>query len=561
MFINFNHLKTFYNAFVQKMKGFRGNWNQNDSTADDYIKNRPFYSENCNGIIIQEQVEIPQYHSYVELQSNYTAKVGETYIVNFNGADYECIAWWSEDEAVIIGNGSIYGGDGKGEEVPFSFDSYDDGSIYLNISNDDGGLYDISISGSYEIIHKLDPKYLPDDIGVPDDVATIDDIYGIINNELAPVAFTNNYDSLSGKPTVYTDVVRYNTTQSLTDDQKEAARQNIGVPTLPLENTGIALDNNEIIWNGNMSGLVSISINGKLYYKVSDMHLAKDSIDEVAQQIGSGGTSTISSEHITKYIEDAQYSDVILLPNYCVSAPEAATYTMILDSTTYTFTVPEKGVYFARYANTSVDTGVIYTKSLKWSDKIEAIKFNTPYIALPSSRVLYLEEIDNDYNTLENKPCSIDISKEEFYTGYMVLNSNHSGTINCYYSGGSTAVKLPTEGKQYEIKITRGMSGSGEVICSFCDTPQVDDYIYLGNRFLYDNNYPDTGELLCFRYHPDGSWVRIYGDTNIFGVQYDSCSLYEINETVHKLDAKYLPDEHINSLIDAKLGVIENGSY
>lgn len=41
-------------------------------------------------------------------------------------------------------------------------------------------------------------------------------------------------------------------------------------------------------------------------------------------------------------------------------------------------------------------------------------------------------------------------------------------------------------------------------------------------------------------------------------------SIYHGTEVVHKLDAKYLDiptDEHINSLIDAKLGVIENGTY
>ena len=30
---------------MQKIKGSRGNWDQNDPTADDYIKNRPFYED------------------------------------------------------------------------------------------------------------------------------------------------------------------------------------------------------------------------------------------------------------------------------------------------------------------------------------------------------------------------------------------------------------------------------------------------------------------------------------------------------------------------------------
>lgn len=38
-------IKTLYNAFIQKLKKHRGNWEQNDPAADDYIKNRPFYTD------------------------------------------------------------------------------------------------------------------------------------------------------------------------------------------------------------------------------------------------------------------------------------------------------------------------------------------------------------------------------------------------------------------------------------------------------------------------------------------------------------------------------------
>lgn len=121
MLINFNHLKTFSNAFLQKMKSFRGNWNQNDPTADDYIKNRTHYVDN-------------------------------------------------------------------------------DGNV-----------------------HKLDKKF----IDMPDGIVTEESLYPILEDELAPVAFTNNYNSLSGKPTIYTDVVRYNNIQSLSTSQKTRAKNNI----------------------------------------------------------------------------------------------------------------------------------------------------------------------------------------------------------------------------------------------------------------------------------------------------------------------------------------------
>ena len=100
-------IKICFNALLQRVKKYRGNWDQNDPSADDYIKNRPFYTDETNHVV------------------------------------------------------------------------------------------------------KLDKKYLPD-LG------------------LAPVATSGNYQDLKNKPTIYTDVVRYGTSQSLNTANKTQARTNIG---------------------------------------------------------------------------------------------------------------------------------------------------------------------------------------------------------------------------------------------------------------------------------------------------------------------------------------------
>lgn len=100
-------IKLCFNALLQRLKKHRGNWDQNDPSADDYIKNRPFYTDETNHVV------------------------------------------------------------------------------------------------------KLDKKYLPD-LG------------------LAPVATSGSYDDLEDTPTIYTDVVRYGTSQSLSAAQKTQARTNIG---------------------------------------------------------------------------------------------------------------------------------------------------------------------------------------------------------------------------------------------------------------------------------------------------------------------------------------------
>lgn len=49
-------IKTFYNALLQRFKKYRGNWEQNDPTADDYIKNRPFYTtgDSVETVLVKE---------------------------------------------------------------------------------------------------------------------------------------------------------------------------------------------------------------------------------------------------------------------------------------------------------------------------------------------------------------------------------------------------------------------------------------------------------------------------------------------------------------------------
>lgn len=153
-----NGLKT----YIQKS---RGNWNQNDETAVDYIKNRTHWTEVSSAAEILPETIVFINDGYEEISDNIILELGKTYNAIFNGTEYECAAW-SNGDAILIGNGSIYGGKdistgnigGNGE--PFSCDSSDDGTFYLNVS--DSGTHTIKISYQGEIIHKIDKKYLPE---------------------------------------------------------------------------------------------------------------------------------------------------------------------------------------------------------------------------------------------------------------------------------------------------------------------------------------------------------------------------------------------------------------
>ena len=114
-------------------------------------------------ILTETTITIPEDNSDAALPKTTQLTVGQTYFVILDGVSYECVAWYSNDgsDAVIIGNGAIFGGEG-GNSEPFSCDSYSNGDIYLNTEK--AGTYAISISTKENVIHKLDKKYLPDEV-------------------------------------------------------------------------------------------------------------------------------------------------------------------------------------------------------------------------------------------------------------------------------------------------------------------------------------------------------------------------------------------------------------
>ena len=84
-----------------------------------------------------------------------------------------------------------------------------------------------------------------------------------------------------------------------------------------------------------------------------------------------------------------------------------------------------------------------------------------------------------------------------------------------------------------------------------------------GVFFITTDNYEHNGLVfpekgVYFFFVPDGTYI-----TGIASADSDTPEItWDGNiEFTKTIDPKYIPADHINSLIDAKLGVIENGSY
>jgi len=171
MLINFDILKSFWNGLTvnisDKIKKSRGDWNQNNPEADNYIKNRPFYSESQT----TETVILPStdveciyndgIYAYVA-ESNVILLADMDYRVTFDGVEYNCRCV-GDDTQSFLGNVGAFGMPGFSETgEPFMV--IRDGSTFIVATFDtEATTHNISITeiNIHTTIKKIDNQYLP----------------------------------------------------------------------------------------------------------------------------------------------------------------------------------------------------------------------------------------------------------------------------------------------------------------------------------------------------------------------------------------------------------------
>ena len=142
--------------------GAQSDWNQNDETALDYVKNRPFYTVEPAPTVLLEEITAPFEDIgggiYLALlQSTDILSVGETYTVSWDGTLYETVCA-DVDGIPVIGNLSIMG-EGSDTGEPFDISQTD---LIQIVTLNTSASHTISISrlGVPEVV-KIDEKYLP----------------------------------------------------------------------------------------------------------------------------------------------------------------------------------------------------------------------------------------------------------------------------------------------------------------------------------------------------------------------------------------------------------------
>ena len=136
-------------------------WNQNDSTQPDYVKNRPFYTGNPVETVLVEESTVSFADDggvyMAEFRSTFSATVGEIYKVYWDGAAYECTCA-DFNGSPVIGNLSIAaGGSDTGE--PFIM-LITNGAEIAIATADTSASHTFSISGTAAPIVKIPAKYI-----------------------------------------------------------------------------------------------------------------------------------------------------------------------------------------------------------------------------------------------------------------------------------------------------------------------------------------------------------------------------------------------------------------
>lgn len=137
-------------------------WNQNDDTQPDYVKNRPFYTGDPVETEVLVEASTVTFEDWdgiynAQVPSTFEATVGETYKVYWDGAAYECTCV-DVGGLPAIGNPSIMSaGSDTGE--PFLM-GVNNGEEIQILTTDTSASHTISISAMTQEIVKLDPKYI-----------------------------------------------------------------------------------------------------------------------------------------------------------------------------------------------------------------------------------------------------------------------------------------------------------------------------------------------------------------------------------------------------------------
>lgn len=219
------------------IKKSKADWDQNDSSADNYIKNRTHWEEEKITTLVNnltsEEYDNGDYPACAFV-------VGDKYDVIWNGQLYSQLECVQDGEWRVLGNS---------DQLPFYIDDDGGNSLYIS-SNDDSTDWTVSIIGQKTVIHKLDSKYLPKE------VATVAEVQAV--QATADMAVANAATAQTSANTAQTAANKAqttaNTAQTAANNASKAAAGKMSLVEstiwLPKKSNAVVWWNNPVYGNG-----------------------------------------------------------------------------------------------------------------------------------------------------------------------------------------------------------------------------------------------------------------------------------------------------------------------
>ena len=142
--------------FAKRSEGVQPDWNQNDTTKPDYVKNRPFYAEDPVETVLLEEQAVTFADGESDPSFNFKASPEDiNHIkVTWDGTEYICIPQIYSDY-IRFGNRFIDDDTFEDTGEPF----YYDGEYFYTDSSTDS--HQIKVSKLSNKVIKIEPNYIP----------------------------------------------------------------------------------------------------------------------------------------------------------------------------------------------------------------------------------------------------------------------------------------------------------------------------------------------------------------------------------------------------------------
>lgn len=316
----------------------QADWNQNDDTQPDYVKNRPFYiGDPVETVVVEESTVtfIENDGLYVaEFRSTFEATVGDTYKVSWDGTVYDCMCV-DTNRLPTIGNTYILG-EGSDTGEPFLMGVHNGEGIMI-LTTDTSASHTFSISRLVSEVVKIDKKYLPENIATKSDVEA---------------AQTAANAALANFPIKYSDVV----------DTPFSA---VGVPGEVMTYSRSSVNDGtfiRLVLSGNND------VTGSGFYKASSDVFALEDIYKIRYKFkySSGASGNlISIDDLEPNVIFSSDRSVFLIDRSILFCGSTGTFKIIVNKTTSVFDVAETGIYSVTHRMSASNSFVNYIELTK----------------------------------------------------------------------------------------------------------------------------------------------------------------------------------------------------